>query len=599
MKKQSVDNQRKVKKKNKLVDNQHKYVVFKEMVEEKSEKHEKKKKKDFNNNIIALLAIFFMVFSLALNYITITSVQVEEEPIGRATDEAAVTLCLNAKPLLNETCSDTAPINTIYYCQLNYSDRDNVSISFTDNTSFFDVNSTGEIRFMPDITYNGSHSITLTVSDGTSCDNHRTSINKTLNIVNCVEPTWTEFMNPMSTNFSEFFCWDSVDNATIAIPGIGMINYSGQVLDLNDVNLDTAIDLSNNNITVHSELVPVLNRTARNRLFNLTTINPQIQLNGEKCPSSICTKLSYANGNLTFDVEHFTTYSTIEGVTINTWDTSDNYSIYVQNYVTYYGAYAYANGSSNLAGYCNMTLNSSDPSNGEYYDMNYNSSSNLFEYTHYFDRRTQGTHNYTIFCNDADGSALNLTDSYTITNRAPVLISDMPNETWPEDTTLSGRDLDNYFMDPDGDVINFSNTKVLNIDVIIDNTTHRITLIPDRNFYGERTVVYFGTDPFNSSASSNIVTLTVVDVEEQEQPPPPPPAGGGGGAGRKDCVERWECTAFGPCLHTGIRVRECVDLARCGSELRKPKLFEDCVYEASCYDLIMNGDEEGVDCGGR
>ncbi|MBU3941524.1 MAG: hypothetical protein KKF74_01280, partial [Nanoarchaeota archaeon] len=191
------------------------------------------------------------------------------------------------------------------------------------------------------------------------------------------------------------------------------------------------------------------------------------------------------------------------------------------------------------------------------------------------------------------------TDNFTIINRAPVLISIMPNETWNEDTILTGRDLDDYFMDPDGETLTFTSTSIPNINVSIDNVTHVVTYTPQANFYGNRTVKFYAYDPHDARAESNVVYLFVIDVPDLI--PPPPPTAGGGGAGII-CEELWECSEWGKCLPSGIQIRICKDLTDCGTEFRKPFESMDCEYVGTCSDLIKNCHnglcEEGVDCGG-
>ncbi|MBA3064199.1 hypothetical protein FP803_02055, partial [Candidatus Woesearchaeota archaeon] len=239
-------------------------------------------------------------------------------------------------------------------------------------------------------------------------------------------------------------------------------------------------------------------------------------------------------------------------------------------------------------------------------NMSFNHSSLLYEYTKSFS--SPGTFDYLVFCN-ASGvllngfyplGTINKTDDFTITNRAPVLISIMPNETWNEDTILTGRDLDDYFMEPDGETLTYVSTGVPNINVSINNVTHVVTYIPQANFHGNRTIKFYAYDPHNARAESNIVYLFVIDVPEADSTSAS--GGGGGGGTRIICEELWECTEWGKCLPSGIKTRTCKDLAECGTEFRK--LFESvsCEYIGTCFDIIKNCHQDlcevGVDCGG-
>ncbi len=68
------------------------------------------------------------------------------------------------------------------------------------------------------------------------------------------------------------------------------------------------------------------------------------------------------------------------------------------------------------------------------------------------------------------------------------------------------------------------------------------------------------------------------------------------------CSERWECSEWSECSIDNYQIRECIDINKCGTQLRKPAVIKDCVYEGSCFDGIQNchggACEEGIDCGG-
>jgi hypothetical protein len=63
------------------------------------------------------------------------------------------------------------------------------------------------------------------------------------------------------------------------------------------------------------------------------------------------------------------------------------------------------------------------------------------------------------------------------------------------------------------------------------------------------------------------------------------------------CAERWACGEWGKCTEAGVQTRACNDLAKCGSETRKPLTVQPCEYDF-CTDGKQNNGESGVDCGG-
>ncbi len=64
------------------------------------------------------------------------------------------------------------------------------------------------------------------------------------------------------------------------------------------------------------------------------------------------------------------------------------------------------------------------------------------------------------------------------------------------------------------------------------------------------------------------------------------------------CANRWDCTGWSECSVSGIQTRECTYIGDCDSEGASEDLTQECEYDGHCGDGIMNGQEEGVDCGG-
>lgn len=84
---------------------------------------------------------------------------------------------------------------------------------------------------------------------------------------------------------------------------------------------------------------------------------------------------------------------------------------------------------------------------------------------------------------------------------------------------------------------------------------------------------------------------------------------GGGGGGSYDqeygeyfCSESWICGNWTECSILGIQSRNCTDYNHCGTYKDKPKELEECTYQGTCFDNIINCHdnrcEEGLDCGG-
>ncbi|NQU78361.1 hypothetical protein HQ545_01190 [Candidatus Woesearchaeota archaeon] len=257
---------------------------------------------------------------------------------------------------------------------------------------------------------------------------------------------------------------------------------------------------------------------------------------------------------------------------------------------------AHCNGQVDLS---QLIFNGTSPSDVRYFTVSvYDTSSNRgtsreqdFNFCYYFN--DNGTYRCMDEC-----------QLVSAINSPPILISAIPNQTWPRGTSLSVIDLDDYFMDPDFDPLTFTwDIDNARINVSIDHN-NMITFTPDQSFYGFANIIFYASDPF-STTPSNTVVLEVIFVPF---PPPPqlPAAGGGGGGGGGGtvnqtyelCEEDWTCTDWGPCLPSSYQFRNCRDRNECGTELNMPDTSRACLYIPTCRDKLKNQGEEGVDCGG-
>lgn len=99
----------------------------------------------------------------------------------------------------------------------------------------------------------------------------------------------------------------------------GNINFTSNVIDFSanatkkqDVNLTKHVNISFNRIEVNSTHLPELNESAILTINGLSFNNPRPLRDGEICPDSICTVISYSGGALKFNVTSFTIYSSEE-----------------------------------------------------------------------------------------------------------------------------------------------------------------------------------------------------------------------------------------------------------------------------------------------
>jgi len=87
----------------------------------------------------------------------------------------------------------------------------------------------------------------------------------------------------------------------------------------------------------------------------------------------------------------------------------------------------------------------------------------------------------------------------------------IPDITFLEDTNYSLLDLDMYVDDPDhaDSELNWTASGQVNITVVIDNSTHVVTFIPDPDFDGTEQITFTAIDP-DGLNSSDVVNVTVI-----------------------------------------------------------------------------------------
>jgi len=94
-----------------------------------------------------------------------------------------------------------------------------------------------------------------------------------------------------------------------------------------------------------------------------------------------------------------------------------------------------------------------------------------------------------------------------INNSAPILLTNIPDQTWEENVELTGLNLNTYFTDPDNDSLNFTVSYGANMTINISNNG-TVTFTPDSNTYGLSWAIFTANDSI-STTNSNNVTLNV------------------------------------------------------------------------------------------
>ncbi len=170
-------------------------------------------------------------------------------------------------------------------------------------------------------TTEGLHTINLygNNSVGISRENVTFSIN--LTILKIYYGEYSGFYAGDSTNFNYTAYEDLQNNLSDVVLEHdlwGKIEFLGNISIVNDsdpddgiVDLDQYTHISLNRIEVNSTYLPNLNQPATLTLRNIPFSDPVLLRNGEACPSSICTLVSFAGGTMIFNVTELSgVYST-------------------------------------------------------------------------------------------------------------------------------------------------------------------------------------------------------------------------------------------------------------------------------------------------
>tara|TARA_Y100000310_G_scaffold339504_1_gene432372 strand:+ start:1467 stop:5102 length:3636 start_codon:yes stop_codon:yes gene_type:complete len=104
----------------------------------------------------------------------------------------------------------------------------------------------------------------------------------------------------------------NITNFKIENTVAGRINFT-QFIDLSGGgDIDRYVNITRNRIFINASALPALNKSAVLYFYNLTSVNPRITRDGAVCPASICTKTSYVDNTLEFNVTQFSVYSSEE-----------------------------------------------------------------------------------------------------------------------------------------------------------------------------------------------------------------------------------------------------------------------------------------------
>lgn len=104
----------------------------------------------------------------------------------------------------------------------------------------------------------------------------------------------------------------------------------------------------------------------------------------------------------------------------------------------------------------------------------------------------------------------NINYTLIINNTPPTLSSNIPNQTWGEDN-YTIINLNEYFLDSDSDNLLYTFTDPTNVTVSVSNETGIVILESNRNWFGNKSIIFTASDGIETTGSNNI-TLTVNEL---------------------------------------------------------------------------------------
>jgi len=105
----------------------------------------------------------------------------------------------------------------------------------------------------------------------------------------------------------------------------------------------------------------------------------------------------------------------------------------------------------------------------------------------------------------------NESNESNLTNNAPILKKDIPNQTIKINTT-GIINLTDYFGDPDNDSLYFNASETENMSITIEDAL--ATISPDIDFVGNETVKFYASDG-NANVESNELTIFVINESNE------------------------------------------------------------------------------------
>jgi uncharacterized protein (TIGR03790 family) len=291
-----------------------------------------------------------------------------------------------------------------------------------------------------------------------------------------------------TTQFQRTADRTNVGSAILEREGYGRIVFLENI-NVSGLDLNSLVNISRNYAYVNSSAAPGINRSANITIYNISYLYPAVYRDGIPCPPDICNIIEYLDGNLTFSVPGFYSYSAGVGAKLAVWDEGDSGMPYSGRTVRSGERFSiFANYTSVTSGSPVEGANCTVYIAGSWGEMPYNSSG-FYEYA--ANLSSFGVYNYSVACNRTGFLALNTTGNITIMpaplEQPPVITGplngsgvtyDSVNVTWESEGSSFSLQVDDdfNFMSPSVNVTGIAEKYYRPAD-------HGISLQPARSYY--------------------------------------------------------------------------------------------------------------------
>jgi hypothetical protein len=228
---------------------------------------------------------------------------------------------------------------------------------------------------------------------------------------------------------------------------------------------------------------------------------------------------------------------------------------------------------------------------------------------------SSGLYNLTAVATDEMGLSANLTWKFLILkeNKPPVLARQLPNLMLFKNTASGAYSLSDYFIDPEGGIMQYSykslvpadvylaeNVGLLQVSVNISETGF-LYFSPENDKIGRAYFTFTATDMFGAAIESNAVKVDVVPgytlrnvtsrqfnqycgdytCNNDENCTTCQFDCGKCAGDISGCASEWACTEWSECQPLGVQLRACSDLRKCDDNRSMPDVVKACDYSAT------------------